>query len=76
MFIFQKFCLKTKVSQVNNMKSITIYHNNRKIILWERTPEPEDLIEGFEIDESIIHKCKDGMGTILNTFLKMKKLRK
>ncbi len=50
------------------MNKITIYHNNRKIILWETTPEFEDMVENLEIDEPFIHKCNDRMSNILNTF--------
>jgi len=49
-------------------RKIIIYHNNRKIILWESTPEFEDMVENLEIDEPFIHKCNDRMHTILNTF--------
>ena len=57
------------------MKKITIYCNNRKIILWETTPEFEDLVENFEIDEPFIHKCNDRMTTILNTFFDKKDIK-
>ncbi len=50
------------------MKSIIIYHNNRKIILWERTAELEDQIENLKIEEPFIHKCNDRMSNILDTF--------
>ena len=50
------------------MKNITLYHNSRKIILWESTPEFENLVENLEIDEPFIHKCNDRMTNILNTF--------
>ncbi|MCF6184187.1 MAG: NUDIX domain-containing protein [Bacteroidales bacterium] len=50
------------------MKKITIYHNSRKITLWETTPEFEDMVENLEIDEPFIHKCNDRMSNILNTF--------
>ncbi len=57
------------------MKNITIYHNNRKIILWETTPEFEDLVENLEIDEPFIHKCNDRMGNILNTFFEKEDIK-
>lgn len=50
------------------MQHITIYYNDRKIILWERTPKTEDKIDRLEVDEPFVHKCNDRMGTILNTF--------
>ena len=60
---FVSFTVKTK-----KVNKITIYHNNRKIILWETTPEFEDMVENLEIDEPFIHKCNDRMTNILNTF--------
>lgn len=50
------------------MKSITIFYNERKITLWERTPEFEMRVDNLEINEPFIHKCNDRTGTILNTF--------
>ena len=57
------------------MNSITIYHNNRIIKLRERPVEPEDQIESLKIDEPLIHKCKDSMGTILNTFFEDERIK-
>lgn len=56
-------------------RKITIYHNNRKIILWESTPEFEDMVENLEIDEPFIHKCNDRMHNILNTFFEKKDIK-
>lgn len=53
-------------------RKIIIYHNNRKIILWESTPEFEDMVENLEIYEPFIHKCTDRMHNILNTFFEKK----
>jgi len=57
------------------LKNITIYHNNRKIILWKSTPEFEDLVENLEIDEPFIHKCNDRMSNILNTFFEKEDIK-
>ncbi len=50
------------------MQNIVIYHNNRKIILWEDTEELEVKIENNEVEEPFLHKCKDRMQNILNAF--------
>ncbi len=50
------------------MNKITIYYNYRKVILWETTPEFEDMVESLEIDEPFVHKCNDRMMNIMNTF--------
>ncbi len=57
------------------MNKITIYRNNRKIILWETTPEFEELVDNFEIDEPFIHKCNDRTDTILNTFFEKEAIK-
>jgi len=57
------------------VNKITIYHNNRKIILWETTPEFEDMVENLEIDEPFIHKCNDRTDTILNTFFEKEAIK-
>ncbi|MCD6556054.1 MAG: NUDIX domain-containing protein [Bacteroidales bacterium] len=57
------------------MNKITIYRNNRKIILWETTPEFEDMVENLEIDEPFIHKCNDRTDTILNTFFEKEAIK-
>ncbi len=57
------------------MNKITIYRNNRKIILWETTPEFEELVENLEIDEPFIHKCNDRTDTILNTFFEKEAIK-
>lgn len=57
------------------MNKITIYRNNRKIILWETTPELEELVENLEIDEPFIHKCNDRTDTILNTFFEKEAIK-
>ena len=51
-----------------SMRSIIVYHKDRKIILWERTPELEDQVDRLEVDEPFIHRCNDRMSNILNTF--------
>ena len=50
------------------MKSITVYFNKRKIILWEKTLELEIKVDNLEIEEPFLHKCNDRMSNILNTF--------
>jgi 8-oxo-dGTP pyrophosphatase MutT (NUDIX family) len=50
------------------MKSSVIYFNNRRIILWEKTPEFEMKVDALEIDEPFLHKCNDRMKTILDMF--------
>ena len=57
------------------MNKITIYYNNRKIILWETTPEFEDMVENLEIEEPFIHKCNDRTDTILNTFFEKEAIK-
>ena len=57
------------------MNKITIYHNNQKIILWETTPEFEDMVENLEIEEPFIHKCNDRTDTILNTFFEKEAIK-
>jgi len=57
------------------LKNITVYHNDRKIILWESTPEFEDMVENLEIDEPFIHKCTDRMSNILNTFFEKEDIK-
>ncbi len=57
------------------MNNITIYHTDRKIILWESTPEFEDLVENLEIDEPFIHKCNDRMTNILDTFFNKESIK-
>jgi len=57
------------------VNKITIYRNNRKIILWETTPEFEELVENLEIDEPFIHKCNDRTDTILNTFFEKEAIK-
>lgn len=57
------------------MKSITVYHKDRKIILREKTAGFEDQINNLEVDEPFIHKCNDRMGTILKTFFEREAIK-
>ena len=57
------------------MKSITVYFNNRKIILWEKTEELELKVYNLEIDEPFTNKCNDRMSTILNTFFEDERIK-
>ncbi|MCF6365405.1 MAG: NUDIX domain-containing protein [Bacteroidales bacterium] len=54
------------------MKSITVYFNNQKIILWKKTEELEIKVDSLEIDEPFLHKCNNRMSNILNTFFERK----
>ena len=57
------------------MNSITIYHNNREIKLWEKTVELEIKVEALEIEEPFLHKCNDRMSTILEMFFKRESIK-
>ncbi len=57
------------------MNSITIYHNNRKIILWEKTLELEIQVDNLEVEEPFLHKCNDRMSTILEMFFKRESIK-
>ncbi len=57
------------------MNSITIYHNNRRIILWEKTLELEIKVDSLEVEEPFLHKCNDRMSTILEMFFKRENIQ-
>ncbi len=50
------------------MKHIDIFYENRKITLWEFTPQFEDMVENLKIDEPFTHKCNNRTFKILSTF--------
>lgn len=50
------------------MQNIVIYHNSRKITLWQKTVELEIKVDNLEIDEPFLHKCNDRMNNILKVF--------
>ncbi len=59
---------KNQKLTMNNQHKITIYYNDREIILWENSPEFEKLVENLKIDEPFVHKCSDRMFNILDVF--------